>query len=66
MDSLKILRTTIRLLVNKTINEGNLGDASWSMSPLAAVRPEEEDEEVSESEEDIKEFGGDNNCPCGC
>lgn len=65
MNSLKILKTTIRLLVNKTINEGGL-DASWSMSSLAAARPEEEDEEMSESEEDIEEFGGGNNRPCGC
>lgn len=64
MNSLKILRATIRLLVNKTVNEGGL-DASWSMSPLATARPEEEDEEMSESEEDIKEFVGGNNRLCG-
>ena len=64
MNSLKIIRATIRLLVNKTVNEGGL-DASWSMSPLATARPEEEDEEMSESEEDIEEFGGGNNRPCG-
>lgn len=64
MNSLKILMTAIRLLVNKAVNEENLG-ASWSMSPLATARPEEEDEEASESEEDIEEFGGGNNRPGG-
>ncbi len=66
MNSLKILRTTIRLLVNESMNEGNL-DAAWSMSPLATTRPEDEDDEsMSETEEDMEEFGGGYSRPCGC
>jgi len=64
MDSLKILRDAIRLLINETIQEGNL-DASWSASPLAITRPDDE-ECTCESDEELEEFGGGYGRPCGC
>jgi len=62
MNSLKILRDTIRLLINESIREGNL-DAAWSMSPLATTGSDDEEREFNE---ELEEFSVDYEEQCGC